>query len=83
MGDVKPETAISCNQARLPNGVIGTPSQPQNLPPTMCPVYKMCVGKVGTEIKRLANWFSLQLGYEREPTSHTINDILLCLHIGV
>lgn len=34
---MEPETTISCNQSRLPVK-IGTPTQPQKFPPTICVV---------------------------------------------
>jgi hypothetical protein len=50
IGVLKPEPAISCNQARLPNGVIETLNHPQNLQPLICPACKMCSGENGADI---------------------------------
>jgi len=39
IGDTEPEGATSCNQAKS-NGVIGTPTHPQNFQSKIYPVYK-------------------------------------------
>jgi len=44
MGDVEDGLVISCKQAKLSKW-IGTPTQPENIRPTLCPAYKLCRGK--------------------------------------
>jgi hypothetical protein len=68
----KPETAISCNQARLP--VEGLRHQPSQNPINM----KQKLWDWLTN-----DWSSLRAIHESEPTPDTANDILLYLHIRV
>lgn len=46
MGDMEPEPAISCNQARFPVEEFSYKS----FSFTLCPAYKMCRDKSGAEI---------------------------------
>lgn len=62
---MEPETATSCFQARLPLEGWGqappTHTHIQNLPPTVCPAYKMCTDKEGAEIEGVAHRYPAQL----------------------
>lgn len=56
MGNMEPESAISCNWAKLPMEDFGhKPSHKKLQHKKIFPVYNMCKGKDGTEIKELDN----------------------------
>ena len=54
MGDVEDGLVISCKQAKLSKW-IGTPTQPENIRPTLCPAYKMGKDKLGAEVEEMTN----------------------------
>ena len=65
MGDMEPNWPASTARHGV-NGGSGTPAQPHNLQPTICPAYKMCWCGSGIEIVGVANQWLVQ------PETHVI-----------
>jgi hypothetical protein len=55
------EPIISYRPGKTTSGEIGTPAQPQNLQPIICPAYNMCWDKGGKDIVGVANQWLIQI----------------------
>ena len=61
MGNMKPEMSISCSQARFSMEGMGYQSYYKKIHRTVSPAYKMCRGKVRTNIEGMVNQLLNQL----------------------